>query len=680
MRFFEESESAAYRIGLSPKTVAQTVAQRYMADNPANHVVLAAAADEGFSYDNQGRIVIDFDKKYPNAAIGSYAYAFGYFISDSEMAGLSITLLAEAWVYIDGELITQTTKEDENINKRRVITFNVKKGKVGVFVKCRKNRAGFGAIIGTPTKWLSTDFYHPYHDILGMAYSGVYEKDIFADNIPKIGETLNEEWYPKMIQRENFCEDIDGTYYAATYFYGKGKVKIRVDCEDETAVYVDGEAKNEKNVTGGEHYIFLRIKHKKGNSCRFNILVTADGRPCSLYSKVKGIHSSFLFSPILKNEPVGFETNFREEILLDGNTYWHTEYEAIGIRVLNMERNFGRWNYPLGVVMYGMTETARKLGSEIIGNYVDQHMKIAAGMFDYSRYDTEKYGFPAVMQQIAEIDSLDDCGSFANAVLNYAGGIDGFEKVAALVSDYILNRQERLSDGIFYREKYGTMSELTIWADDMYMSLPFLCRMYEYTNDEKYLEEITKQALLFKQYLYMPEKQLLSHIYSVKYDKKTGIHWGRGNGWALFTLTEILRVLPKKHESYSEILEWFRELSEGFYKCIDEVGMLHQLLNDQKSYMETSCTAMCITAYARGIISGWLEDKKYEEAVYKMWKALCEFAIRYNGDVYGVCQGSSFSFREDYYKNELPWCINDTHGTGIVLLAAMAVNNINLNS
>ena len=81
----------------------------------------------------------------------------------------------------------------------------------------------------------------------------------------------------------------------------------------------------------------------------------------------------------------------------------------------------------MGVVMYGMTETGSALANESILNYVDKHMDIAARMFDYSRYDTEKYGFPCVMQQIADIDSLDDCGSFANSVLNYAKEIGEFE-------------------------------------------------------------------------------------------------------------------------------------------------------------------------------------------------------------------------------------------------------------
>ena len=45
-------------------------------------------------------------------------------------------------------------------------------------------------------------------------------------------------------------------------------------------------------------------------------------------------------------------------------------------------------------------------------------------------------------------------------------------------------------------------------------------------------------------------------------------------------------------------------------------------------------------------------------------------AIDMNGNVYGICRGSGFSFSEDYYTNDLGWLLNDTHGS-IVLLAGV---------
>jgi len=81
---------------------------------------------------------------------------------------------------------------------------------------------------------------------------------------------------------------------------------------------------------------------------------------------------------------------------------------------------------------------------------------------------------------------------------------------------------------------------------------------------------------------------------------------------------------------------------------------------------------MFACAFARGVRNSWLVNPdKYIEAVCRAWKGLCSEAIDIYGNVYGICRGSGFSFSEDYYKNDLGWLLNDTHGTGIVLLAGV---------
>jgi rhamnogalacturonyl hydrolase YesR len=100
--------------------------------------------------------------------------------------------------------------------------------------------------------------------------------------------------------------------------------------------------------------------------------------------------------------------------------------------------------------------------------------------------------------------------------------------------------------------------------------------------------------------------------------------------------------------------------------------MWHQVLNAPDSYPETSCTSMFIYAFARGIQHGWLEQPDaYIKSVFQAWEALNRISIDKNGNVYGVCRGSEFSFTPEYYKKELPWNLNDTHGIGIVLLAGV---------
>ena len=75
-------------------------------------------------------------------------------------------------------------------------------------------------------------------------------------------------------------------------------------------------------------------------------------------------------------------------------------------------------------------------------------------------------------------------------------------------------------------------------------------------------------------------------------------------------------------------------------------------------------------AFIRGIKNGWLNDEKYSVAALKAWESLTKYSIDNEGNIYGICKGSGFSFREEYYKNELPWVFNDTHGMGIILLFA----------
>lgn len=61
----------------------------------------------------------------------------------------------------------------------------------------------------------------------------------------------------------------------------------------------------------------------------------------------------------------------------------------------------------------------------------------------------------------------------------------------------------------------------------------------------------------------------------------------------------------------------------------------------------------------------------------KAWEALCDQVIDREGNIYGICRGSGFSFSADYYKNDLGWVLNDTHGIGIVLLAGVEYMKLN---
>jgi rhamnogalacturonyl hydrolase YesR len=364
----------------------------------------------------------------------------------------------------------------------------------------------------------------------------------------------------------------------------------------------------------------------------------------------------------------------------NGEDFWHLEGEDTYLRMYNDNPLFGHWNYPLGVTLYGLVETERMLSSSDpslayrIAEYLENHIQASLDSYAYAMWDKEHLGgSTAVHHLMTSLDSLDDCGSFASTVLEVGRDheLHGFEEIIEVVCTYISKIQPRLSDGTFFRT--GLMHEFhenTMWVDDLYMSVPFLIRYSIYAKDDAYLEDAINQFFGFAKYLYMEDAELMSHVYDFERNIATGIPWGRGNGWALFSLSELLMVLPENHPKRKKLLTFFRSLSEGFFRHQDEEGMFHQVLDMESSYQESSCTAMAACAFSRGVRGGWYENPEpYREGCLKACEGLRKKAIDGEGHVHGVCRGSEFSCSRHYYAEQLLPRLDDTHGIGIILLA-----------
>ncbi|MBE1441008.1 glycoside hydrolase family 105 protein [Paenibacillus sp. OAS669] len=372
----------------------------------------------------------------------------------------------------------------------------------------------------------------------------------------------------------------------------------------------------------------------------------------------------------------------------DSWTYWQLDLPDAWIRpyyensmlsnkwTVGNVTNYARWDYPLGVTVYGLLQTGRWLQRPDLIRYAAEHVQACTDLYEYSLWDRERYGFPAINQQLVMMKMLDNCGSFGSAMLEAFRdcGDLRFLPVADRIADFMLNRLERKEDGAFYRVCADEYSENTMWADDLYMSAPFLCRFAQVTGRPEALDEAARQFLLFRSYLFLPDERIMSHVYDFKYGAATGIPWGRGNGWTLFSLSEVLEALPEDHALRPELLGFFRELCEGYAALQADSGLWHQVLNDPEAYEEASCTAMFAYAFARGVRFKWLHDpQRFTAAAFKAWAGLTRYAIDRQGNVHGVCSGSRYAFTPDYYKYDLLTVTNDNHGIGIMMLAGTEI-------
>ena len=150
--------------------------------------------------------------------------------------------------------------------------------------------------------------------------------------------------------------------------------------------------------------------------------------------------------------------------------------------------NFGRWDYPLGVTMYGLLQSGRQLERPDIVQLCAAHIQATTDWYRIFAMGSSAIWFPAINQQLVMMRMLDNCGSFGSAMLEaYAECEDpSFREIADHIADFITNRLERKEDGAFFRECFGDYSENTLWADDLYMSTPFLRRYSRITGDNRY--------------------------------------------------------------------------------------------------------------------------------------------------------------------------------------------------
>lgn len=708
--YFDDSQSINAYEGTDPQAIISSLAYRYMGQNLKHGLYYRAYTNNGIVRTTDYRYLVDFNKIFPDSKDKECVWAFTKFYSAGKSSfGWDINCFGPMVVYVNGEVAYKSDIFKERYSETSTRVFmDVEEGWNDIRIQFKKTKAGFGGQFGTwigkwdmytlmPTKErdgqegfvfteLVPDDYVPEFEI------GMSEKDFDKKLYPVINwsdDEMKKGQLTRMFGTPNgqyavgytkvFADDINNTTH-----------KFTLDTKGETVVYINkkevfktkgGKETFEARLPLGTYDIYVKCICG-GNDWGYTL--ECDTVEFENAARVKGTDDVWMYIGTFVND---FEFPFDTasdmlHIVGEPATYWRLDAPDTFVRPYNENTLFGRWNYPLGVTMYGLLHTAIAIGSEDIKNYIKDHVQLCIDTLEYALWDKEQYGgATSIHNLLTSIDSLDDCGSFASMMLevNKYLGLRDVKKVADYVGDYIYNHQSRLEDGTFFRkEMMHHFHNMTMWADDLYMSVPFLVRYSQFTGDQKYLDDAANQFFGFKKRLFMPEEKIMSHVYDFKYDSKTNVPWGRGNGWVVFSMTELLEVLPEDHPKRNDLIEFLNTLCEGYLALQDDEGMWHQVLNDHESYPETSCTSMFIYAFSRGIRFGWLKNpEKYVKAIYKAWKGISKTSVDSNGNVYGVCRGSEFSFIADYYKYELGWNLNDTHGTGIVMLAGIEVIRLN---
>ncbi|GGF68773.1 hypothetical protein GCM10010912_12320 [Paenibacillus albidus] len=707
--YFEPEESIAYQSGEDVMHTLMTIAARYIGANPPHPPVYRVTRPGPVRKTDDHRYCFPVGELFPGMRQEQKVYAWAKLWSDSEHDFIfHVTCFGPLRIYHNG-IAAYGSAIDEEYPALPLLKLKLRllKGWNDFVLEFSCGQHGSGGLFGTGSRKNK-----PLHFIVpSLEREGeegwLYTEPLDAPLLKIPAGPLREEvtgvrWLPR--QEESGAAPPKGQL-ARMYGLSSGMsayawTKINGTYCGREPVMISGEAFSPVEFSVDGQLVF---RQERAGTFRFELQLSPASHnltanclcgeqawgfrldPASLAlltpaQDVKGYSGKWLYlGPFQAGQEIDLAAcqTMKQTVRsgTDEEVYWRTELQDGEVRPFLENEWFGRWNYPLGVTLYGLLQLGKAGHRPDIRDYVLDHIEFASSRFSYSLWDRARYGAAGLNNQLSHIDSLDDCGSFGATML-LAGQerkLEGAALTAAHIADYILHRQDRLEDGTLYR-KVGVSRTMdnTMWCDDLYMSIPFLCRYAHWSGDGKALDEAARQVLLYKKYLYIPERQIMSHVFDVERGQPTLTPWGRGNGWVLFSLSELLTVLPHEHPSFTALLQFYWELCAGYLGLQGRNGLWHQVLTDPESYEETSCTSMFIYSFARGVRLGWLLDPEpYSQAVLRGWKGLTRRSIDKQGNVYGVCRGSSYAFSNQYYKHELSWNLNDTHGIGIVLLAGL---------
>lgn len=192
-------------------------------------------------------------------------------------------------------------------------------------------------------------------------------------------------------------------------------------------------------------------------------------------------------------------------------------------------------------------------------------------------------------------------------------------------AEWVMAHPSKGSFMLDYRDA-STLERWT-WCDALFMAPPVYARLYRITGDKKFIRFMDKEYKATYDFLYDKEENLFyrdQRYFSQKEANGAKVFWGRGNGWVLGGLVEILRELPAKDKYRPFYQDLFVKLATRVAGLQNQDGFWHASMLDPASYPspETSCSGFFVYALLYGINEGLLPREQFLPVAQKGWDAL----------------------------------------------------------
>lgn len=334
--------------------------------------------------------------------------------------------------------------------------------------------------------------------------------------------------------------------------------------------------------------------------------------------------------------------------------------------------DYGIQVYEMGVVHSGLLKAAQVTKDPGFTAMTKRHFAFFAETLPYFRAQEQQFRLERgnSFSRFLDPRSLDDAGSMCAALMRARAAKVGpdLKPMIDTCSDWVAKRQFRLDDGTMARKR---PQEVSLWADDMYMSIPALAEMGRLTGERAYFDDAVANVMGMSSRMFNPQLGLYTHGWHANHPDAPRFYWARANGWAVLAMSDLLDVLPKDHPGYPKVLAQLRASLKGIAELQSGSGLWHQMIDRNDSYLETSASAIFTYVFAHAVNEGWVSPTTYGSIAQTGWNALST-RITALGQVEGTCVGTTLAGDMVYYYNR-PTSVDALHGYGPMLLAGAEI-------
>lgn len=338
-------------------------------------------------------------------------------------------------------------------------------------------------------------------------------------------------------------------------------------------------------------------------------------------------------------------------------------------------QDLGAWGYAKSLYLYGQYLVWKRTGDkrylQYIKDWVDYHVDSEGNVFNI-----DKDGKVTPI----EFTNLDSMLPGNLLLLLHK---ETKEQKYKLVADKIRKKfdtYKRTQDGGFWHAE-SKNRQWQLWADGVFMSMPFLVRYGKLYGDDAYAnDEATKQLTIYASHLNDPKTGLMFHAYdesgaSIWADpvtKHSAEFWCRAIGWFGMTLIEVLEIIPRNHPKRALLIAQVRQLAKAYATFQDKkTGLWYQVVNKGQlpgNWLETSSSSMYTYMISMAVKRGYIA-KSYMKTAQKGYKGvLTRISLDTDGltNLADICEGTNVADIAYYFARKRN--VNDFHGLGAFLI------------